>query len=324
MDITPYLPTAVESISVDFWVKRDDLTHPVYGGNKVRKLAHLLPRARELGKTRVLTAGAAGSHHVLCTAVHAREAGLTAAAVMTPQPYTEHAADNLRAGLAKGLTVYSAESYPGAMLRTVRERRADDLLVPVGGSDVVGSRGYMDAAFELEQQIRAGLCPKPKVLAVTLGSGGTVAGLLVGLARAGLHIQLDAVLVAEHEFAIVTNVEHLVRALARTSAEAELALSLMHIVRSELGDGYAQPTERGREAYAQAATGGAFKLDLTYTAKTYAHARDVAAQHIGPVLYWHTLSSSNMAPLLEGAISREEVVKTYPELWTDLPENIAI
>lgn len=303
----------------DLWLKRDDLSHSLYGGNKVRKLGHLIPRARELGRTRILTAGAAGSHHVLCTTLHARAAGLSTAAVMTPQPYTDHAVDNLRAGLGAGLHVVPAANYPAAVLHTMRERGPLDLVVPVGGSDVVGTRGYVEAALELSAQVEAGLCPKPSVLVACLGSGGTVAGLLVGLARAGLEVQLDAVLVAEQEFAILTNVEHLVRALARTTAEAQRAMALLHLVRGELGAGYAQPTERGRRAQLQAAARG-LKLDLTYTAKTYAHAHDLAEKNLGPVLYWHTLSSASLAAHLQEAPSRAETIARFPELWHDVPE----
>ncbi len=319
MDFHCSLPTPIGHLHDALWVKRDDLTHPLYGGNKVRKLAHLLSRARELGRTRILTAGAAGSHHVLCTALHARAHGFESAAVMTPQPYTEHAIDNLRAGLAAGLCVYAADSYAGAVLRTMRERQAHDLLVPVGGSDVVGSRGYVEAALELATQIRAGQMPTPKIIVACLGSGGTVAGLLVGLARAGLEVQLDAVLVAEQEFAIMTNVQHLVRALAHSSAEANRAMSLLHVVRDELGAGYAQPTDRGRSARSDGAHMG-LKLDLTYTAKTYAHARDIAAKNVGTVLYWHTLSSSDMTPLLDRALTRNEAVNAFPSLWVDAPQ----
>ena len=61
----------------DLWVKRDDLTHDVYGGNKVRKLEHLLARsARAAGATRIVTVGAAGSHHVLATTYFGTSDGL--------------------------------------------------------------------------------------------------------------------------------------------------------------------------------------------------------------------------------------------------------
>src|SRR4051812_6441451 len=53
--------------SVELWIKHDDLSGTVYGGNKVRKLEFLLGEARARGARRLVTLGAIGSHHVLAT-----------------------------------------------------------------------------------------------------------------------------------------------------------------------------------------------------------------------------------------------------------------
>src|SRR5690606_14885992 len=53
-------------------LKRDDLVAEPYGGNKVRKLEFLLARARAEGATRIVTAGATGSHHALATTIYGR------------------------------------------------------------------------------------------------------------------------------------------------------------------------------------------------------------------------------------------------------------
>ncbi|MGH7437038.1 MAG: pyridoxal-phosphate dependent enzyme, partial [Polyangiaceae bacterium] len=102
-------PTPVERLSplsTDrsvLWVKRDDLTSPEYGGNKVRKLERILEHARARGARRIITIGAAGSHHVLATTYHGRKAGLEVEAVLVPQPGTPHVVEVLRASLAAGL-----------------------------------------------------------------------------------------------------------------------------------------------------------------------------------------------------------------------------
>src|SRR5258708_3043157 len=96
-------PTPVERLEkLGLWVKRDDLTNPLYGGNKVRKLERLIPYAIEHGKNRIITVGAVGSHHVLATAVHASRAGLAVEAALVPQPRTDHVVENLRADLGQG------------------------------------------------------------------------------------------------------------------------------------------------------------------------------------------------------------------------------
>ncbi|HEX3346454.1 MAG TPA: pyridoxal-phosphate dependent enzyme, partial [Polyangiaceae bacterium] len=64
-----HYPTPVQRVErlsapgSELWIKRDDRTGDVYGGNKVRKLEWLLADARDRGAKRVVTVGAAGSHH---------------------------------------------------------------------------------------------------------------------------------------------------------------------------------------------------------------------------------------------------------------------
>ena len=59
----------------DVWIKDDGRTADLYGGNKVRKLERLLAAARRPGARRLLTLGAAGSHHVLATCLYGARAG---------------------------------------------------------------------------------------------------------------------------------------------------------------------------------------------------------------------------------------------------------
>ena len=74
----------------DLWIKRDDQTGRVYGGNKVRKLEWLLADALARGHRTVLTTGALGSNHALATTIYARELGLRTRLVLVPQPVTPH------------------------------------------------------------------------------------------------------------------------------------------------------------------------------------------------------------------------------------------
>ena len=71
------LPTPVEPMTRlgehlgcdNLWVKRDDLTGELYGGNKVRKLEFTLAHARALHRDLIITSGAVGSNHVLATKI---------------------------------------------------------------------------------------------------------------------------------------------------------------------------------------------------------------------------------------------------------------
>ena len=308
-------PTPVERLDTlsrpksSLWVKRDDQTHPLYGGNKVRKLEHLLAEAKRRGKTRLLTLGAAGSHHVLATALFGARAGLGVDAVLVPQRNTGHVVENLRADLAAGATLYPVGGYVTVPFGLLRAYHRASYVIPMGGSNVVGSLGYVDAARELAAQVKAGVLPEPDVAVVTLGSGGTVAGLAAGLALAGLRTRIIAVVVAGPAFITAAMARSLARRCYAKAGGRDASLLRHRIVPTTkyLGRGYGEPTEAGARA-TEEAKGVGLVLDPTYTAKCFAAALDVvASESYANVLYWHTLSSAPMAPLLVGAPAEETI-----------------
>ena len=133
-----------------------------------------------------------------------------------------------------------------------------------------------------------------------LGSGGTVAGLVAGLASAGMRTRVLGVTVADPAWFV----DRMTRALACKCApefrRREVLARLEH-ERGYLGAGYGHSTEKGRAAIAAGAALG-IELEQTYTGKAFAAALDrVALGRERTILYWHTFSSAPMAPLLEKA-----------------------
>ena len=310
---------------VELWCKHDDVTSALYGGNKVRKLEHLLVEAQAKGARRVVTIGAVGSHHVLATTLYGKRAGFEVEAVLAPQPRTSHVEEVVRIVASLGVRAFPVASYAAVPFAIARRLRAGDrgaaYFVPPGGSSVTGSLGYVEAAMELADQIARGELPRPRTVVVALGSGGTVAGLLVGFLRAGLltpsadapAMELLAAQVVDPPLASAPATLALSLAICRRLREplgratiATLSRAL-RVVRSQLGGGYGHPTEAGQRATALALADG-LTLDATYTAKAFAAALDeVRARGAvvttapvragsrpppsGPVLYWHTLSA---------------------------------
>lgn len=295
----------------ELWIKRDDLTHPVYGGNKVRKLEWLLAEAKDRGAKRIVTVGAAGSHHVLATTYFGRKVGLKVEAVLVPQPRTEHVVEVLRADLALGLAPFPVGSWGAAPLALARRVASGARLITVGGSSVIGTMGYVQAARELAAQVRRGELPEPDVCVVALGSGGTAGGLAAGFEAEGLKTKVVGVCVSTPPWVLRLSSLWLARASARR-AGLRATLGAMRARMSMdvrfLGEGYGYPTAAGEEATAVARTHAGITLDPTYTAKTFAAALwYLRARRAERVLYWHTLSSAPMAPLLEGAPDESEI-----------------
>jgi len=304
------LPTPVEPLGLsapeargaDLWIKRDDLTGRPYGGNKVRKLEFLLGAARAAGAGRLITAGAAGSHHALATTIYGRAVGLPATLVLFPQPLTDHVRDVLLMDLAFGAELRYCprmELVPAAMVAARLARRRDrPFPIAPGGSDPVGTLGYVSAALELAEQVGAGLAPRPDVIHVTGGTLGTAAGLAIGLALAGLDARILATRVASP---VVTNERRLRALVTRTArllqraglpcAGAEDAYRRVEIRHGQAGPGYGHGTAAGRRAAEFLAAAG-IAADPTYIAKTAADLLETLRDGPrGVHLFWHTLSA---------------------------------
>jgi D-cysteine desulfhydrase len=294
----------LSSEASELWVKRDDQSGPAYGGNKVRKLEHLLAEARRCGARRLLTVGAAGSHHVLACTVYGRRAGFEVAALLIPQPYSAHAVDNLRAGLACGLEAIAVRAPASVPRRLARERRPDDFVIGPGGSNAIGTVGYIDAVRELAVQVAAGVLPMPEAIVVALGSGGTAAGLIAGCVGLGLPCTVVAVRIVSPLWIGAFRVIRLAVESASVAGLRVDGLSLYRALRVErgyLGTGYGWPTDASARASSLAAQHG-LSLDPTYTGKAFAAALDlVRERRFRNVLYWHTLSSVSLEPLLVDA-----------------------
>jgi D-cysteine desulfhydrase len=304
-------PTPLEHID-SLWVKRDDLTDAHYGGNKVRKLRYLLEEAKAKGAKRLLTIGAAGSHHVLATVVHGRRAGFDVQAVLVPQIRTEHASHNLRAGVSLGLEVFPAANYVSAAAQLAwRRRDPHTYYIPLGGSSVQGSRGYVDAAEELANQVKG--ATQPSLIVVATGSGGTAAGLAVGVVKAGLGARVLGVAISRPTVVLEWMVRRLIRKLSReVGVDSGLALSRFSLIDSAVGAGYGERTEQGDLALRWGEEHG-LRLDPTYTAKACGYARQIAGSS-EPVLYWHTLSA--VYPSVEALIEERELVPHVRRLLT--------
>ena len=282
-DLVPFvpladgLPTPVERIDDRLWVKRDDLTDSRYGGNKVRKLEHLLAIAARRGGT-VLTAGATGSHHVVATAVHAARLGLEVEAVRFPQPETPHVV--AMATRAESLGVRSVRAPSSTAMPFVLAARWARLaptgatLVTPGGSTPGGVLGYVGAGLEVVEAFAAAGWEEPDDVVVALGSGGSSVGLALGFALGGWRrATVVAVRVADR---IVTNVPVL-RGI-ETGVRSLLALGgavpgpvRLAVDGRWFGPGYGHATPAGAAAATRAAALGVAS-EPTYTAKALAAA----------------------------------------------------
>lgn len=263
------------------WVKRDDCTGTALGGNKARKLEFLLGEALRQGANHVVTLGALQSNHVRQTAGAAARLGL-ACTVILEHRHPDPDADYLRNGNMLLDLLFGANMVfrPGGtdMLAALHEVGAElsaqgqrPYLIPTGGSNPVGTLGYVKAAQELLQQAKDKNFV-PDQIVVASGSAGTQAGLVVGLAA-------EASTAVVQGFA-VSQVEHLqhqrVAALAAATASfigghpSELPPQAVRVNADYLGKGYSIPSEAMVDAVQLVARLEGLLLDPVYTGKAMA------------------------------------------------------
>jgi 1-aminocyclopropane-1-carboxylate deaminase/D-cysteine desulfhydrase-like pyridoxal-dependent ACC family enzyme len=317
------LPTSVEPASAvlracdlpgELWLKRDDLSSPVYGGNKLRLLEHLLAAAKGQGASEVYSTGAIGSNFALATALHAPRAGLEPGAICFPQQLSadgerNHALLTARARVV-ALSHWSLLPLEAELVQQ-RARRAGKRAVVLSQVrfDAEALFGYVNAGLELALQVAQDLCPAPARIVLPVGSGATTAGLLAGLSLArklgvwrAAPPTIEAVRIAAWPLSrrgrVLGLAERALAGVARLSGDASLALERqqlvpLSLVTDQLGAGYPHATSAGNAARRAFADAGYAILDDTYAAKAAAHLlRREAATSAGPVLFWCTKSST--------------------------------
>ncbi len=307
---TPWLslgkwPTAVTAmpdlgrrLGADLWVKRDDLSGEVMGGNKVRKLEPLLAQALQRGSRQVLTVGGTGSNHVVATALFGKAQGMRTRAVLFPQPMSEGV--KLSGKLVRALGVDERPCpnrlmAPAYLAAALAEDPGGTYLLGPGGSSPLGTLGFVAGALELAGQIAAGQLPCPDEIFVALGSGGTAAGLLLGLAVARLPARVVAVRVVERPLAGAAQVILLARRTAGLLGWRG-RLGRLEVIHDQIGPGYGSPTAAGRQALDLARNAEGLELETTYTAK--AMAALLARRRSGRKLFWNTHNSRDLTALL--------------------------
>ena len=264
------LPTPVEKLDrmgselglEQLYIKRDDATSAIYGGNKVRKLEFLLGLALQAKTREVMTFGGAGSNHATATAVHAHQVGLRSISMLMPQLNAHYVRDNLLMSYHHDAELHQYGNeillklgiFWELLVHKISVGRAPQV-IPYGGASPLGTVGFVNAAFELKQQIEEGKAPEPDLLYVAMGSVSTAAGLVLGLKAAGLRTRVVPVRVVPSQTAnptrfvtLFNETNSLLHAADPAFPVYELPEDEVGIVHDFFGSGYGALTKEGEEA----------------------------------------------------------------------------
>ena len=276
-------------LHTNVYIKRDDLTGVGLGGNKVRKLEFLLADAQQKGAGLVFTTGGAQSNHAMLTAAAAGKLGMKAILILKQRGVTERLGNQLLEHLmGTEVRFMDTDDYAdiyAEMDRVGKERGVPYYKIPCGGSNALGTLGYVACAEEIRGQ---GM--KFDHLVCAEGSGGTMAGLALGAKLFLPGTRVYGMMVDTDPFDVITL--RLMREAAEL-LEADIAVSREDFTLHDLcGPGYAIPSEEGNAAVELMAREEGIFLDPVYTGKAFAGllqiAREGAFREDDRVLFLHS------------------------------------
>ena len=277
------LPKMSEKLGVELYLKRDDLTGMELSGNKVRKLEFVLADALAQGADTVITCGGAQSNHARATAMAAAKLGLKACLILrTPDPSDPPPNEgNILLDKVVGAEIVwiTPEEY---RKREEIFRREEESLrrigrkpysIPEGASNALGAWGYIHAMEEIADDLRKlpGGVEKQATIINAAGSGGTTAGLILGVALQGINAKVVSVNVCDDR-------EYFVKAIGMICEEAIKTYHLnvpfsrerdVTIIDGYVGRGYAISRPEELKVIRDLARMEGVVLDPVYTGKAF-------------------------------------------------------
>jgi len=280
------------------WVKRDDQSAELYGGNKVRRFEWLLAEALARGKRRVVTVGGLASTQVSSTIAFGRALGLEVSCVLFDQPHTPYLREALQSDVELGGELVYAGGYARTALRVALELARDrsSYFIAPGASGPLANLSYVDAMLELAAQVDAGAMPRPDRIVVATGSGGTCAGLAAGAALLGWSTTIVAARITDRAVCNLATLRSLtaltLRQLREEGYRGPTARPRIAIEPRVVGAGYGEPTLAAVEGARRYGELFGAPGEVTYAGKALAALELAVREHPNEnILLWNTLST---------------------------------
>ena len=297
-----FLPRLSKELGRAIYIKRDDGIGPGLGGNKTRKLEYLLAEAQQKRARKIVTFGGLQSNHARITAAAARQCGMEPHLFYferRPPRMVGNLLLNELLGARMRFIPFGGGGDGGMTLETtIRLVRlvawltvGPHYFIPVGGHSWRGCLGYVRAAVEMDEQAHA-LGIENAYIVLAAGSGGTLAGLMAGLALLDSPLQLLGIDVGKLWKRFPASIAHLASELCKRLGQPRAFTQVPMIEETYVGQAYAVPSEQCIAAIKRLARLEGILLDPVYTGKAFAGLLDlVECKQLGrdePVIFLHT------------------------------------
>ena len=177
----------LKQTGIQLSIKRDDLIHTEFGGNKWRKLKYNLQYARNHQYTTLLTFGGAWSNHIYATAAAGKHFGFKTIGIIRGekhQPLNPTLQFAEKSGMQ--LVYIDREQYRHKtdkhFIDALQKQYGRFYLIPEGGSNLLALEGCKEIVQEIHEQKAISNLADFDNITCACGTGATLAGLISGLA----------------------------------------------------------------------------------------------------------------------------------------------
>jgi len=293
-------PALGAQLQCELWAKRDDLIGLAFGGNKTRKLDYIVHDAIKNGADWLLTTGAPQSNHCRQTAAAAARNNL-GCTLLLGGPGIRNVTGNLLLDYLMGAEVEWTttgmhtrnDALEQAALR-LKERGKSPYIVPLGGSNHLGVWAFVEAVKELAAQLAQSEEAPPDIIIIPSSSGGTQAGLVLGIALLGWKTRVLGISVDLPESALQETILDCIRsAQSQHPSLKSLAVPDLWLNDDMTEQEYASFSNEELETLVHTARTSGVLLDPVYTGRAFAGVKRIASTHPTlfqnkKVLFWHT------------------------------------
>ncbi len=283
----------------NLFIKRDDQTGLAFGGNKTRKLEYLFKDAVDTGYDTVITIGAPQSNHCRQTAAGAAQLGLECRLLLRGTK-PKISTGNLLLNKMLGAEVHwfdrdELEESQNKLISELKSKGKKPYLIPVGGSNEIGTLGYVRAMDELKKQLNEQKLNIDYIVFASC-SGGTHAGMILGKEIYNLETEIIGISIEKDLYPDKTLKKHISdignKAYNILNIKKNIAEEDVILIEGYNEAGYSIVTEQETTAISKLAKTEGIFLDPVYTGRAYAGLSDMMKKSYfekgSNILFWHT------------------------------------
>lgn len=272
------LPTPLQQTSNinnnNLFIKRDDMTDLVLGGNKARKLEYFMQDALDKNADFIVTYGSVHSNHCRMTAAAASKLGLPCLLILSkPDKIPGYNGNYFLYDLLNAKIHYVEDGKVSETiddeLKTLKDIGHNPYFIYGGGHGNLGTQAYIDAYQEIEVQKE-----KSKIefdyIFLASGTGTTQAGLIIGKEMLDNKEKIIGISIARNKDRgkniIKESVENY---LKENNLNLNIEREDITFIDQYIGNGYADVYPEIKETIKELAQKEAILLDPVYTGKAF-------------------------------------------------------